>query len=147
MSESYLLPFVGIEAWPPDDDALPVWTYHYGRRLRMDPMDADRLREAVQWEQRDAHPYVRDFHLKAVELAIAQAPGPKRWQDVEQWNEDDFREHVRMDQEDGRKGSYRSLAERIEGWTATPLLRRWQKVSGDKPWPSGRRNRTTRDTH
>jgi hypothetical protein len=70
----------------------------------------------------------------------------KTWREVESWTEGDFVERVRMDQTDHRTGSYRSVAERTEGWGPTALLRRWQKVSGGKPWPSGNEKRTTRTT-
>jgi hypothetical protein len=61
------------------------------------------------------------------------------WRNVETWAETDFRAAVAKDREGGGSGSYRSVAKRVAGWGATALLRRWQKVSGGKPWPSGRK--------
>lgn len=69
-----------------------------------------------------------------------------RWAGAERWGEADFVWHVEMDIAENGTGGYRSVAKRIHGWSATALLRRWQKVSGGKPWPSPAKNRTTRTT-
>lgn len=52
------------------------------------------------------------------------------WQDVDEWTEADFRQRV------GKLG-YRAAA-KLAHKGPTALLRRWQAVSGGKPWPSGR---------
>lgn len=76
----------------------------------------------------------------------APSKAPVSWRDVENWTEAEFVARVQMDRNDSGTGGYRSVARRTEGWHATTLLRRWQKVSGGKPWPSGKENRTTRIT-
>lgn len=86
----------------------------------------------------------RDFDDLWAKAAPPRVPSSSR--DVENWTEADFIAHVQMHQRNGGTGGYRSLSKLTEGWDPTALFRRWQKVSGRKPWPSGQKNRTTRTT-
>lgn len=60
------------------------------------------------------------------------------WRNADAWTEPDYIDRIAEDRALGGSGGYRSVAKRCEGVGATALLRRWQKVSGGKPWPSGR---------
>jgi hypothetical protein len=99
------------------------------------------LDEVVAQYRPTSHPMTaadrRWASIRIAALAATMKRPPATWRNVEDWTEQDFRDRVATVQADGGKGGYRTVAARCIGWSPTQLLRRWQRVSGGKPWPSG----------
>jgi hypothetical protein len=89
-------------------------------------------KQAAEREQRR-----QEWDAAAEAVAAMEGRAKATWRNVETWAEQDFVDHVKQDQEDDRTGGYRSVAQRCVGYSAWQLLRRWQKISGGKSWPSG----------
>ncbi len=122
------LPVVSVRSWPPIPEARAAWAEHYRRRLSREG-NPEALQRAVEYEQLDEHPYVRDFHLAALKAALASRLATR----------EDIIRAVEQDQAEVHGGGRVSVAKRFPGMSASALYRRWQKVAGpDVPWPSGK---------
>jgi hypothetical protein len=135
--EWIILPCVTPElpgGWPPSDRSRKGWTDHFVRRLDRDG-NLDAIRQAVQWEWREEHPYVQQFVTDALEAALSRKPEISR-PDVDAWTREDFIREIERDKEDGGRGGRRSVGTR-HFVSPSKLYRRWQAVSPGEPLAFG----------
>ena len=146
------LPTVAPDLHPPSETDKDEWAAQYMRMLGKLAGDGisdpeERVREEIEYANRDKHPRVKRFHLEALKLAIERRARPPVGWEVRRWTREDVIAAVEQDKREGGSGSKWRIGNRARtyGYDPSAVWRRWEQVRREgESWPSGNKGPANR---